>query len=220
MSVNNISGYVGATTATNTTNTKPISEDSTKAKETASSASGFSDTAVVYEKSSNAETTNDAKVTEKTDRSAIIAQLQADAEARTQQLRDIVEKMMMQQGTAIANADSMWAFLAKGEYTVSAEVKAQAQADIAEDGYWGVEQTSERILDFAKALAGNDPDKADELLDAFKDGFSQATKTWGKELPDLSQRTYEAVEKKFDEWKQSANTNTNAANNATAEVTA
>lgn len=58
--------------------------------------------------------------------------------------------MMTKQGTAIANADSMWSFLADGNFTVDEETQKQAQADIAEDGYWGVEQTSDRILDFAK----------------------------------------------------------------------
>lgn len=76
--------------------------------------------------------------------------------------------MMTKQGTAIANADSMWSFLADGNFTVDEETQKQAQADIAEDGYWGVEQTSDRILDFAKALSGNDPEKADLLIDAFK----------------------------------------------------
>ena len=68
----------------------------------------------------------------------------------------------------MAKADDMWSFLAGGNFTVSADVKAQAQADIAEDGYWGVNQTSDRILDFAKALSGNDKSKAQELADAFK----------------------------------------------------
>ena len=87
--------------------------------------------------------------------------------------------MMTKQGVAIGTADDMWKFLAKGDFTVSADVKAQAQADIADDGYWGVEQTSDRILDFAKALSGDDPDKADAMLEAFKKGFEQATKAWG-----------------------------------------
>ena len=52
--------------------------------------------------------------------------------------------------------------------TVDADTIAQAKKDIAEDGYWGVDQTSDRILDFAKALSGDDPDKADMLLEAFK----------------------------------------------------
>ena len=94
----------------------------------------------------------------------------------------------------------MWKFLAKGDFTVDEATKAQAQADIADDGYWGVEKTSDRILDFAKALAGNDPGKAQQLLDAFKEGYKKAEETWGDKLPDISQRTYEAVEKKFNDW--------------------
>ncbi len=153
-------------------------------------------TGVVYEKTSSTVNTDYVKKN-----SALISQLKADSDARVSQLRGLVEKMMKKQGAAIGNADSMWQFLAGGNFTVSADVKAQAQADIAEDGYWGVEKTSDRILDFAKALSGNDPKKADELLAAFKKGFSQATKSWGKTLPDISQRTYDAVIKKFDAWK-------------------
>ena len=163
-----------------------------------------SETGVVYEKSSQ---TDKDTVTKKTDY-AMVAKLKADAEQRTSQLRSLVEKMMTKQGTAIANADSMWSFLADGNFTVDEETQKQAQADIAEDGYWGVEQTSDRILDFAKALSGNDPEKADLLIDAFKKGFEDATKSCGKDLPDISQRTYDAVLEKFDKWKNGSTTET------------
>lgn len=162
------------------------------------------ETGVVYEKSSQ---TDKNTVTKKTDY-AMVAKLKADAEQRTSQLRSLVEKMMTKQGTAIANADSMWSFLADGNFTVDEETQKQAQADIAEDGYWGVEQTSDRILDFAKALSGNDPEKADLLIDAFKKGFEDATKSWGKDLPDISQRTYDAVLEKFNKWKNGSTTET------------
>lgn len=162
------------------------------------------ETGVVYEKCSQ---TDKDTVTKKTDY-AMVAKLKADAEQRTSQLRSLVEKMMTKQGTAIANADSMWSFLADGNFTVDEETQKQAQADIAEDGYWGVEQTSDRILDFAKALSGNDPEKADLLIDAFKKGFEDATKSWGKDLPDISQRTYDAVLEKFNKWKNGSTTET------------
>lgn len=187
-SVNSITTQLTYTTPTTDTVEKVTdnTKDTTK-----------TDTGVVYEKSS--ETSSDT-VTKKTDY-ALIEKLKADAEQRTAQLRSLVEKMMTKQGVAIGTADSMWSFLAKGDFTVDAETQAQAQADIAEDGYWGVEQTSDRILDFAKALSGNDPEKADLLLDAFKQGFEEATKTWGDELPEISQRTYDAVLEKFEQWK-------------------
>ena len=166
------------------------------------SSQAANESGVVYEKSSDVA----ASSTGKASNSAIIAQLKADAEQRTAQMQSLVQKMMSQQGSAIGKADNMWSFLASGKFTVDAATKAQAQADIAEDGYWGVEQTSDRILDFAKALSGGDSDKADELLAAFKKGYQQATGTWGKQLPDISSRTYDAVVKKFDNWKNGTTT--------------
>ena len=191
MEINSITNSVAAQqastyTATKTDYTEKKSESSTK-----------TDTGVVYEKSSDQ---TSGTVTKKTDY-ALVNKLKADAEERTSQLRSLVEKMMTKQGVAIGTADSMWSFLAKGDFTVDEATRAQAQADIADDGYWGVDQTSDRILDFAKALSGNDPEKADLLLDAFKKGFKEATKSWGQDLPDISQRTYDAVVEKFNKWK-------------------
>ena len=51
-----------------------------------------------------------------------------------------------------------------------------------------------------------DSEKADEMIAAFKKGFDQATKAWGKSLPDISGRTYDAVMKKFDAWKNGTET--------------
>ena len=191
MAINSITNSVAAQqastyTAAKTDYTKKKSESSTK-----------TDTGVVYEKSSDQ---TSGTVTKQTDY-ALVNKLKADAEERTSQLRSLVEKMMTKQGVAIGTADSMWSFLAKGDFTVDEATRAQAQADIADDGYWGVDQTSDRILDFAKALSGNDPEKADLLLDAFKKGFKEATKSWGQDLPDISQRTYDAVVEKSNKWK-------------------
>ena len=48
---------------------------------------------------------------------------------------------------------------------------------------------------------GDWAEKADKMVEAFKKGFDEATKTWGKELPDISKRTYDAVLEKMDQWK-------------------
>lgn len=129
----------------------------------------------------------------------LVEQIKADNEARIQQLQDIVNKLLTKQGNAydVANGlKSMYENLQVDDAT-----RAQAQADIAEDGYWGVNQTSDRILDFAKALSGGDPDKMEEMRKAFQKGYDQATKAWGDELPQISKDTYDAVMKKFDDYK-------------------
>ena len=159
--------------------------------------SKFSEKAATYERSEDT-----ANISSKqTDRSAIVAQLKADAEEQKARLFDVVRQSIAKQGQTIGIADDMWKFLAEGKFEVDEETKKQAQADIAEDGYWGVDKTSDRILDFAKALSGGDSSKAEQLLDAFKKGFEEATKTWGRKLPDISQRTYDAVLEKFETWK-------------------
>ncbi len=160
--------------------------------------------AAVYEKSDESGKSVSAASNKETDRTKIIQQLKADDEVRQKQLLDIVHKMMGKQAKSygIANSDqddSIWKFLAKGDFTVDAATKAQAQEDISEDGYWGVNQTSGRILDFAKALAGDDPDKLEQMRSAFEKGYKQAEETWGGELPDISKQTFDAVMKGFDE---------------------
>lgn len=198
MSINSVNNNVPTTTTQQTSTYQKPAAETTETANKETNTSG-----VVYEKGSS-----DNTVTKKTNY-ALVEKLKADAEERTSQLRSLVEKMMTQQGTAIGKADDMWKFLAKGDFTVDAATKAQAQKDIAEDGYWGVEQTSDRILDFAKALSGNDPEKADLLLDAFKKGYAEATKSWGDNLPDISSRTYDAVVEKFNAWKNGTETAVN-----------
>ena len=165
------------------------------------------DTGVVYEPGKNTEQTSTAKKNTKVD-SNTIAKLKADADARLSQLQGIVEQLITKQGKTADNA-SIWSQFRQGildgSITVDEATAKQAQEDISEDGYWGVKQTSERILDFAKALTGGDSSKVEEMRNAIEKGFSQAAKMWGDELPEISQKTHEAVMKGLDDWaKESA----------------
>ena len=131
MAINSINTVTAAAAASTQTTTKTAEKTYaiTKKADSSKTASG-----VIYEKSSDSRTDKASnKTTGKTDNAAIVAKLKADAEQRTAQLRSIVEQMMTKQGVAIGTADSMWSFLAKGDFTVSADVKAQAQADSEKD---------------------------------------------------------------------------------------
>lgn len=168
-----------------------------KTEEVAAKKTGFDETAAVYEASDKS---NNVKA-KNTTGSAYVAQAKEALAQQQQHLIDIVMKTIQGQGKTIGQSDDIWKMLANGDFEVDADTKAAATEAISENGYWGVNQTSDRILDFAKALAGNDPEKADAMLDAFKKGFKEATKAWGKTLPDISQKTYDAVLEKFDAWK-------------------
>ena len=177
-------------TSQSTVKEKTAAEDTTTKK--------AEDTGVVYEPSKETATASTKKTY--TPDTALINKLKADADARTQQLRTLVEQLMTKQATTYGNATDIWSFLRSGEYTVDPATKAQAQADIAEDGYWGVSQTSQRMFDFASALAGDDVDKMKEMQEAMQKGFEQAQKTWGGELPDISQRTMDAANQLFEDY--------------------
>lgn len=197
MSVNGITGagtnVYEALPTTQAVETKP-------AEETKGNATEKGDNGVVYEPSKDTVNTPVKKYVQNTE---LINKMKADAEAHTNQLKNIVEQMMTKQSQTfgIAN-DDMWKFLASGKFEVDEATKLQAQKDISEDGYWGVKQTSSRILDFATALTGGDPSKIEEMREAFKKGYKQAEKTWGGELPDISKQTYDAVMAGFDKMAE------------------
>ena len=203
MSVNGVtSTQAAAAYSYSATSENKVAEE-TKAAETNDSSK--KDSGVVYEPSTDTVPSVKKTYTPNTD---LINKLKADADARTAQLRSLVEKMMSGQANAYGKANDIWQFLRSGNYTVDAATKLQAQADIAEDGYWGVKQTSDRIISFANALTGGDPDKIEEMRAAFEKGYKMAEKTWGGSLPDISKRTYDAVMKKFDELAEAAKTTT------------
>ena len=137
----------------------------------------------------------------------LVQMLKDDAAAREASFRSMVQKSILGQGNALAASDDFWKFLASGNFTVTAAAREEAQKAISEDGYWGVNKTSDRIIEMAKALTGGDPSKIEEMRSAFVKGFNEATKTWGKELPDISGRTYNAVMEKFDKWAEKTATN-------------
>ncbi len=156
--------------------------------------------AAVYEKSSD----NESKKVYQRD-NATIERMMQEVERRSQSLRSLVEKMLLKQGETYTNSTDIYALLREGKVQVDPETRAQAQRDIAEDGYWGVKQTSDRLLSFAKALTGGDPSKADSMIDAVKKGFEEATKAWGGELPGISNDTMKESIRKLEEWRDSVN---------------
>ena len=184
---NSVSNYEGKSTS-NAKSSKSI--DPAKGQATV-------DPAAVYEKSEEPAAKN--KTYKRDD--LTVERMIAEAEKRTKQLRDLVQKLLNKQGETFEEATDIYSLLREGKLEVDPETRAQAQKDIAEDGYWGVEQTSERMLSFAKALTGGDPSKVDEMIEAVKKGFEQATKAWGGELPDLCKQTLDVAIKKLESWR-------------------
>lgn len=109
-------------------------------------------------------------------------------------LRGLVLNIFKEQGmdTGIATDDSITDLT-----TLSQE---EAQELIAEDGYFGVEETSERIFQFAIGVAGGDPSRIEAIRQGVENGFEEALDAFGGWLPDISYDTYDAVIQKLDDW--------------------
>ena len=109
-------------------------------------------------------------------------------------LRGLVLNIFKEQGLdyTIATEDS--------EIDVSTLSPEQAQELIADDGYFGVEKTSERIFNFAVGIAGGDPARIDSIREGVENGFQEALDTFGGWLPEISHETYDTVMKKLDDW--------------------
>lgn len=152
---------VNGITSVSTNSVETYTSGSSSAKTTSTKSSSYgTDAAAVYEKSDEAKKASS--------NSALIKKLKADTESRLSQMQNLVKEMMLKQGQTYTNADSMWKFLASGDYTVDAQTAKDAKDAISEDGYWGVNQTSQRIFDFAVSLSGGDSEKMDKMLEAFK----------------------------------------------------
>lgn len=87
-----------------------------------------------------------------------------------------------------------------GEVGLETITPAEAEELVADDGYFGVEKTAERIFNFAVGVAGGDPTRIDAIKAGVNDGFQEALEAFGGELPDISYGTLDAVINKLDEW--------------------
>lgn len=87
-----------------------------------------------------------------------------------------------------------------GEVDLESITPGEAQELVADDGYFGVENTAERIFNFAVGVAGGDITRIDAIKEGVNNGFAEALEAFGGELPEISYDTYDAVINKLDEW--------------------
>jgi hypothetical protein len=64
-----------------------------------------------------------------------------------------------------------------------------AKALVAEDGFFGIAQTAERLANFVLNGAGSDIEKLRAGREGIIQGFKEAEAIWGETLPDISYNT-------------------------------
>ena len=193
MSVNGI-------TSANSSYTTPQTTAKTKVSQATNTADA-KDIGVVYETSSK---TDDKSIKIK-DYSSVVATMKKELSTKNEQLQNLVTKLLGKQAGKYTKLADLFKDIQADPATIE-----QAQKDIADDGYWGVEQTSDRLVSMAQALSGGDTSKADTLIAAIKKGFDEATEAWGDKLPDICQKTIDAAVKKMEAWRDGTTSETDA----------
>ncbi|QUI21236.1 hypothetical protein HZI73_02590 [Vallitalea pronyensis] len=199
-SVNGVAGYQTSNQAYSTKTKSKGKTDQTKEKE-----------AVIYEKGKKNQTSvsNYSELKPKkytVDKKEIEAMKNALDERLRDSFYQMVKDMVGKQNTTYSLA--IETILTEKQDAIKPEMIEQAKIDIAEGGYWSPKNTADRILQFAKAISGGDPEKADMLKASFLRGFEEAEKAWGGALPEICQKTKEAVLEGFNAWKYESDNET------------
>ncbi|SDN74161.1 hypothetical protein [Acetanaerobacterium elongatum] len=118
---------------------------------------------------------------------ATVSKLEEEVAKIKENLRSYVLKLISSQGNAQA-------------ITMDTDVVTQAKQAISEDGEWGIKAVSDRIVEFAKAISGNDKSKLETLKAAIEKGFQQAGAAFNNQLPSICSQTHDEVMKKLDAW--------------------
>jgi hypothetical protein len=166
--------------------------------------------AVVYEKSDQTQATTKAAYTMDT---ATLNEIAKQVEVKFAYLRATVENLFSMQSVRTGEAQGLTYDQIMEKYNgklkefyenleVDEQTSLAAQQEIAEDGFWGAKQTSQRAIEFAKALSGGDTSKVELLKNAIIEGYKAAEAAWGGELPEICKQTQEAILKGLNEWVQ------------------
>ena len=123
-------------------------------------------------------------------------------------MKDVVAAMLGQQASKTAGKKGI------AEFDLKSVMKSYGLDYIESDGsedFWGAEKTANRILDFAKSLAGNDKEAFEKVKNAFEKGFGECEGIWGGKLPGVCYDTLSKVREGFDEWEKEFDTQSAAA---------
>jgi len=191
----------------NVSNAKNASAPAADTKEIASN-----EEAAVYKKSDETAASSAKTYTKDTVK---LSEINKQVEMKLASLRGAVENLFNMQSVKTGEANGLNYDQIMEKYDgklkefyqnlkVDDSTRLTAQQEISEDGFWGVKQTSERAIEFAKALSGGDPSKIALLKNSIEEAYKAAEKAWGGELPEISRQTQEATLKGLDDWAKEA----------------
>ena len=73
---------------------------------------------------------------------------------------------------------------------------------LEEHDVWGIQAVADRIMAMAESFVGTDSSVFATIKQAVLDGFADAEKKWGGELPQICQDTMKEINNRFDAWEK------------------
>lgn len=123
------------------------------------------------------------------------AQIVENANAYVTKSLDIQNSFTANDNKSAKSYEDFKSFLSEIGYEGKAIAKlSQEEATdlVSKDGFFGVDQTSQRIADFVINGAGGDENKLRAGREGMLEGFKVAEEMWGGKLPEISQQTMQA----------------------------
>jgi len=81
------------------------------------------------------------------------------------------------------------------------QLEAEASGDLGEGGYFDAQPTADRVSGFAIALAGDEPDGYDRVMEAYLGALLRVQSARAQELPPIFYRTLDSIEARIEEWR-------------------
>ncbi|MGA1931247.1 hypothetical protein ACH5BF_00785 [Arcobacter sp. YIC-464] len=86
---------------------------------------------------------------------------------------------------------------------ISQLTKEEAKELLSQEGFFGSEETSKRLVKFVEDLTGNEPEALKHTRKGIEDGFFEAQKLFKEELPEVAKetefKTLDVIDKKIEE---------------------
>ncbi|KAF2956110.1 hypothetical protein [Marinitoga sp. 38H-ov] len=89
----------------------------------------------------------------------------------------------------------------KKQLGITQDEKIEMKKEL-EYGKWSPENVSDRVIEFAKSISNGDKSKIELLKNSVKEGFDNVKGLMGGTLPEVSEKTYNLVMKKFESWEK------------------
>lgn len=145
--------------------------------------------------------TNFTEKISKDDVAEIKAQISENSKAMMFNSTSVQSTLSEDDNRVQANVDDFQSFLDDIGYegkAISELSQDEARDLVSEDGFFGIDQTSDRMAEFVINGSNGDEEMMRAGRDGIVQGYNDAQDMWGGELPEISQKTMDAALEKVD----------------------